>query len=171
MDPINDMGMFMAKRMPPAFMTHVQDIMNNAPWVPCPFFTSSLPCFTTTNLLYAAFSGVVYPKFFGCPSTPPAPIPSAHLTRQTLAYQSFCCTLAICGVSDAHQLVSPPILVIIHLRHGSIPLPTLGVPKMSVGFTSSSNYGGHIGFFFISAISDAKKKTSGTLTPTPKKIM
>ena len=36
-------------------------------------------------------------------------------------------------VLGPHPLVSPPILVIIHMRHGSIALPMLGVPKMSMG--------------------------------------
>ena len=30
-EPSTDLGMFTAERMPPAFVTHVQDIVNNAP--------------------------------------------------------------------------------------------------------------------------------------------
>ena len=30
-DPKTDLGMFTAERMPPAFVTHVHDIVNNAP--------------------------------------------------------------------------------------------------------------------------------------------
>ena len=38
MDPSLDLGVFTAKLMPAAFVTHVQDILNSAPLVPCPFF-------------------------------------------------------------------------------------------------------------------------------------
>ena len=70
----------------------------------------------------------------------------------------------------AHPLVPPPIPIIIHLRHGSIALPMLGVPKMSVGvslphFTSPSSNGGQIGFrlefFFSSALALTQKKNWG----------
>ena len=44
-EPSNDFGMFTAERMPPAFVTHVQDIMKNAPQVPCPFFSPPLSPF------------------------------------------------------------------------------------------------------------------------------
>ena len=30
-DPCTDLGIFTAERMPPAFVTHVQDIVNSAP--------------------------------------------------------------------------------------------------------------------------------------------
>ena len=82
---------------------------------------------------------------------------------------------ATCGVSNAHPLVSPAIPVIIHLCHGSIALPMLGVRKMSVGvslphFTSPSSNGGQVVFFFfISTRADTKKKkTGGTLALTLK---
>ena len=95
----------------------------------------------------------VYPIFVRSPSTPSTPIPSAHQTRWMLTNRLFYCTPTTCGVSHAHPLVSPPIPVIINLRHGSIALPMLGVPKMSVGvslphFTAPSSNGGQIGFFF-----------------------
>ena len=59
------------------------------------------------------------------------------------------------------------IPVTIHLRHGSIALPMLGVPKMSVGvtlphFTSPSSNGGQIGFF-NSALNTKQKKSGGTI--------
>ena len=67
----------------------------------------------------------------------------------------------------------PSIPVFIHLRHGSIALPMLGVSKMSVGvslphFTSLGNNGSHIGFF-RSLTLPPQKNSTGALALTPGK--
>ena len=78
-DPSTDWGMFTPERMPSTLVTHVQDIVNGAPRVPCPFFHLLPPPFHNNyNLLYTAFLGAVYPNFVGSSSTPSLPNPSAQ---------------------------------------------------------------------------------------------
>ena len=144
---------------------------------------SPLPNAVASNLLYKVFLDVESIQYSLVPPSLPCSLILSALYTQELIFCVFApsffplapCPHATCGVFNAYPSVSAFILVIIQLCHGSIALPMLGVPKMSMGvsephFTSPSSNGSQIGCFTSAlALTLIKKISWGALALTPEK--